>query len=93
LEGIGLASPVPLRQHRHTMIRHALVTLAMCTVTALHAADDPVVLTLEPSPQFPRNSEGSFVTLKSGRVLFLYTQLNGTASRKDCEAVFAFCGG
>jgi hypothetical protein len=52
----------------------------MCTVTALHAAENDVVLSLEPSPQFPRNSEGSFVTLKSGRILFLYTQFYGGAA-------------
>ena len=46
----------------------------------LHAAENEIVLNIEPSPEFPRNSEGSFVTLQSGRVLYLYTQFYGGAS-------------
>ena len=38
------------------------------------AADNEVVLDLNPSKENPRNSEGSFVTLKSGRILFYYSQ-------------------
>ena len=36
-----------------------------------------VVLDIESSKQNPRNSEGAFVTLKSGRILFFYTQFYG----------------
>jgi hypothetical protein len=32
-----------------------------------------VVLRLNPSPENPRNSEGDFITLKDGRILFIYT--------------------
>jgi hypothetical protein len=39
-----------------------------------------VVFEVQPSTEFPRNSEGSFVTLKSGRILYLYTQFYGGAS-------------
>lgn len=46
----------------------------------LHAAPQEVVLEIEPTKEFPRNSEGSFITLKSGRVLFFYTQFYGGAS-------------
>jgi len=35
------------------------------------------VLDIEATKENPRNSEGAFVTLKSGRVLFLYTQFYG----------------
>jgi len=45
----------------------------------LQAADNTVVLNLEPKPDNPRNSEGAFVTLKSGRILFLYTSFFGGA--------------
>jgi Neuraminidase (sialidase) len=38
-----------------------------------------VVLNLEPDRANPRNSEGSFVTLKSGRILFYYTSFYGGA--------------
>jgi sialidase-1 len=43
------------------------------------AAENISVLDLNPSKENPRNSEGSFVTLKSGRVLFLYTHFHGGA--------------
>lgn len=41
------------------------------------AAESHVVLDLEPSPDFPRNSEGAFVTLKDGRIVLFYTQFYG----------------
>ncbi|MCX7886299.1 MAG: glycoside hydrolase [Verrucomicrobiae bacterium] len=47
---------------------------------ALLAAENVVVLNIEPSKEFPRNSEGAFVTLKSGRILFAYTQFYGGAA-------------
>jgi sialidase-1 len=34
---------------------------------------------IEPSKEHPRNSEGAFVTLKSSRILFFYTQFYGGA--------------
>src|SRR5688572_18857962 len=44
-----------------------------------HAAEEDAVLDLNPNKENPRNSEGSFVTLKSGRVLFFYTRFHGGA--------------
>jgi hypothetical protein len=44
---------------------------------SLHA--DQVVLNIEPSKEHPRNSEGSFVALKDGRIVFYYTQFYGGA--------------
>jgi sialidase-1 len=46
-------------------------------------AADPgneVVLNLDPTRDNPRNSEGAFVTLKSGRILFIYTRFQGGAA-------------
>ena len=43
------------------------------------AATNDVVLNIEPSPENPRNSEGAFVQLASGRLLFFYTQFYGGA--------------
>lgn len=45
----------------------------------LHA-ENVVTLNLDPTPEYPRNSEGSFVTLQSGRLLFCYTQFYGGAA-------------
>lgn len=36
-----------------------------------------ITLNLEPNSSNPRNSEGSFITLKSGRIAFYYTQFYG----------------
>jgi Neuraminidase (sialidase) len=53
-------------------------TVAFCGVA--HAEmEDGIVLNLDPSPQNPRNSEGAFLTLKSGRILFFYTRFYGGA--------------
>lgn len=41
--------------------------------------DSTVVLNLEPSPEFPRHSEGAFATLADGRILFVYTRFTGGA--------------
>jgi sialidase-1 len=38
-----------------------------------------VVLKLDPKPGNPRNSEGDFVTLKDGRILFIYSNFTGTS--------------
>jgi sialidase-1 len=47
------------------------------------AGENLVVLNLDPGPDNPRNSEGAFVTLKSGRILFYYTRFYGGASDKS----------
>lgn len=39
--------------------------------------DKEVVLRLEPSKKNPRNSEGDFVTLKGGSILFVYSHFTG----------------
>ena len=43
-------------------------------------SENEVVLNLDPTRDNPRNSEGAFVTLKSGRILFIYTRFNGGAA-------------
>ncbi|MBI3880464.1 MAG: exo-alpha-sialidase [Verrucomicrobia bacterium] len=47
---------------------------------AAPAAENQVVLNREPTKDNPRNSEGSFATLKSGRILFNYSQFYGGAA-------------
>jgi sialidase-1 len=43
------------------------------------AASNEVVLNIEPTKENPRNSEGAFASLKSGRIIFYYTQFYGGA--------------
>ncbi len=46
------------------------------------------VFNVEPSKEHPRNSEGSFVTLKDGRILFCYSQFyGGTADGASARIV------
>ncbi len=44
------------------------------------------VLQLDPGKDNPRNSEGSFIKLKDGRVLFIYTGYFGTSGADDGSA-------
>jgi len=53
------------------------------------AVENRVVLDLASSAGNPRNSEGAFVTLKSGRVLFLYSQFYGGAQDESPARVVA----
>jgi hypothetical protein len=59
--------------------------------TAVAASQMPtntLVLDLAATPEHPRNSEGAFITLKSGRVLFLYSQfLGGSADESPARLV------
>lgn len=53
--------------------------------TAVDTAPLERVLDLPPGPDNPRNSEGDFISLKDGRILFLYTRFTG-GSADDSEA-------
>ena len=44
------------------------------------ATENEIALSLDPSPEHPRLSEGSFVTLKSGKILFIYSRFRGGAA-------------
>ncbi len=50
---------------------------------SIHDENNELVLRLEPGPDNPRNSEGSFITLKDGRILFIYSHFTGTSSAGD----------
>ena len=56
-----------------------LLALFLCLGTSLWA-ESLITLNVEPTKELPRNSEGSFATLKSGRVIFCYTQFYGGAA-------------
>ncbi|MEI8040921.1 MAG: sialidase family protein [Verrucomicrobiota bacterium] len=59
-----------------------LVSAAALLSLPTRAADtgNETVLNLDPTPDNPRNSEGSFVALKSGLILFIYTRFQGGAA-------------
>jgi hypothetical protein len=58
---------------------------------AARAEDNGSVFNLEPSEKHPRNSEGSFVTLKSGRILFFYTQFYGGSGDENPARIVSIC--
>ena len=47
------------------------------------------VLRLEPGPGNPRNSEGDFITLRNGRILFVYTHYTGGSGSDHDNAYLA----
>lgn len=69
---------ITLLHHPAAAARQMLVlTLILVALTSRGAATDlPAPHDLDPTPQHPRNSEGSFVALRSGRILFDYSQFS-----------------
>jgi sialidase-1 len=51
--------------------------LVLLTINAPAGAAPAAVLELAPGEGNPRNSEGDFITLKDGRILFVYTHFTG----------------
>lgn len=47
------------------------------------------VLNMAPSKENPRNSEGAFLTLKDGRILFIYSRFTGEDGRDDAHSEIA----
>lgn len=60
-------------------MRHIL-PLLLIAFASVALAESVITLNVEPSKEHPRNSEGSFATLKSGRIIFIYSQFYGGAA-------------
>jgi sialidase-1 len=52
-------------------------------------SEPEVVLKLAPSENNPRNSEGDFVNLKDGRILYIYSRFSGDSSSDHAPATLA----
>jgi len=66
-------------------IKTSSILIASCVLafsSLLPAAqlENVVTLNVEPTKKHPRNSEGSFATLASGRIIFCYSQFYGGAA-------------
>lgn len=62
-------------------LKTVLIAAALLCGPQAHAAPESVItLNVEPDKEHPRNSEGSFATLASGRILFCYSQFYGGAA-------------
>lgn len=70
-----------------------MMAVSACRIPAETIKTAPVgkevVLTLAPGPNNPRNSEGDFITLKSGRIVFIYTHFTGDSYMDDAPAYLA----
>jgi sialidase-1 len=77
---------VPAGMPQNKFLKWSGVVVAgalMLTASQLGGADTPpniVTLNLEPTQEHPRNSEGAFATLASGRIVFCYTEYCGGAA-------------
>ncbi len=69
------------------MIHSTLLLGAILAVSGFAQLPVKQVLDLAPSPGNPRNTEGAFVTLKDGRILFAYTKFTGGGSDHDAATI------
>ena len=67
----------------------SLLSAAALSVIADPAPGVKVALELTPGPDNPRNSEGAFLPLKDGRILFAYSRYYGTSSSDHATADIA----
>ena len=67
---------------RNAKLHTLLILAAVLGPSNLCAEDSPVshVLSLPPSEENPRNSEGDFIRLKDGRILLVYTHFTSGAA-------------
>lgn len=66
--------------------------LSSCTNRGIRSRQIPepvTVLELPPSENNPRNSEGDFISLATGRILFIYTRYSGDSSSDHAPACLA----
>lgn len=60
-----------------------------CKTSHTPAGAFQTVVKIEPGPDNPRNSEGDFITLKDGRILFVYSRYYGRSSSDHATAKLA----
>lgn len=71
-----------------------LISLSGCNVNSsvrksLRNIDKEQVMKIEPGLDNPRNSEGDFIELKGGKILFVYSRYTGTSSSDHASAYLA----
>lgn len=74
----------------------AALTLVSCSIIGnkgdskkMNMPPPTTVLSLQPGPDNPRNSEGDFINLNDGRILFVYSHYYGTSSSDHATAYLA----
>lgn len=82
-------------RHMKTIERLLVYLLLLMLGLAFHSCSPgkvipPVtVLSLQPSEDNPRNSEGDFITLEDGRIMFIYSKYTGTSTSDHAPAYLA----
>lgn len=71
------------------MRRLPLVFAAALAAAPLFCGDPVTINLLPPGPGNPRNTEGSFVTLRDGRILFIYSRFDGEGPADSGGATLA----
>lgn len=71
----------PLRTLFCTLVLWAAGDVAAFDQAPFDVPQNRVLLTLAPAPENPRNSEGAFATLGSGRIIFCYSSYYGGKGR------------
>ena len=66
-----------------------LLSAAMLAASADPAQGVKVALELKPGPDNPRNSEGAFMPLKDGRIMFAYSRYYGNSAHDNATADIA----
>jgi len=80
---------------KHIFVFSFMLLFCLRTVPDLQAQEsrpaDSIsrVLVLPRGPNNPRNSEGDFITLKDGRIMFIYTHFTGDSYMDDAPAFLA----
>lgn len=68
-----------------------LLLVAGILSTPLLAQAPKTVMTLPSGPDNPRNTEGGFVTLKDGRILYVYSRFSGKSGGDDAHGYLTAC--
>jgi Neuraminidase (sialidase) len=67
----------------HLVVSIGIIVAAISTAAAEESRASETVLQLAPDEGNPRNSEGDFIRLGDGRILFVYTRFSGGGSDHD----------
>ena len=66
-----------------------VLSMALLAASADPAQGVKIALELKPGPDNPRNSEGAFMPLKDGRIMFVYSRYYGSSSSDHATADLA----
>lgn len=72
-----------------TTICLVFMGISICQSQTPQKPDKDIVLTISRGPNNPRNSEGDFITLKNGRILYIYTRFTGDSYMDHASAFLA----